>query len=368
MPIRLGEVKMSKVMSVTTPLMAAMLAAAPGAVAQVTASQDSSAVVVDTAYIRQAIRSNFVEVALGRVAESRAEDSSVKEFARRMVSDHNSMNQQWTSLARKNRMAYTVDFGPDGKQTIDRLEDLSGTRFDQAYMTEMIRHHEEDLFTFQRLARWAGSAEVRQLASGGVPTLQEHLALAQQVGSRVGVSSTAGRAGGVPPGPAPSDSNRGRRTTAGDDSGTLNAEDRAFVQNVLQDHLMHIQLAQRAQRDVKSDDTRQLAGHMEDEFEQWQRRWENVAARYGVKPPSHLGPDHRKKVERLEEASKGNVDRTYTEIVADHLESVVPYFEKEGQAVRSGAVRALVNEELPVIRQIVAGVRGLQGETGSREP
>ncbi len=353
---------MSKVSSVTCALTAVILAAAPGAAGQVTASRTTSAV-VDSASIRQAVRGNYLEVALGRLAESRAEDASVKEFARRMISDHNSMNQQWTSLANKNGMAVLLDFGPEGKQTIDRFEDLSGTRFDQAYMAEMMRDHEESLFMFQRLARSAGSAEVRQLASAGLPTIEEHLALARQVGSRVGVSSTAGRAGGVPPAPTPSDSDRTRRRIEPDDRGTLSEVDRAFVQNVLQDHLMHVQLAELARREAKRDETRRLAENMENEFEGWQQRWADIAQRYQVKPPKHLGPDHQKKVERLQDASKGRVDRTYTEIVAEHLESVVPYFEKEGQAVRSAAVRGLVNEELPVIRQIVAGVRGIQGDT-----
>ena len=128
---------MSRVISVTTALAGALLAAAPGAVAQATPSQDGNA--VDTAYIRQVIRSNFLEVGLGRVAESHGESSSVKEFAKRMVSDHNSMNQQWTSLARKNRMAFTVDFGPNGKQTIDRLEDLSGADNTLAQELELLR-------------------------------------------------------------------------------------------------------------------------------------------------------------------------------------------------------------------------------------
>ena len=356
---------MWRVSSVTHALMAVMLAAAPAAAAQVTSRRDTS-IVVDSAYIRQVVRGNYLEVALGRLAESRAEDSAVKDFAKRMVSDHNAMNKEWIDLAQDNDMKVTVDFGPDGKQTIDRFEDLSGTRFDQAYMAEMIRDHEDNLFTFQRLARWAPSVQVRQLASTGGPIVQDHLALARQVGSRVGVSSTAGRAGGVPPAPAPSDSDRTRRTTEPGDRGTLSGEDRAFVQNVLQDHLMHVQLAQLARREARQDGTRRLAENMEDEFESWQQRWANVAERYEVKPPSHLGPNHREKVERLEGASKGNIDRTYMQIVAEHLESVVPYFEKEGQAVQSAAVRGLVNEELPVIRQIVAGVRGIKGETKER--
>ena len=346
---------MSRVSPVVHALAAMMLAAAPGAAAQGTSA------VVDSAYIREAVRGNYLEVALGRLAESRAEDASVKEFARRMISDHNSMNQEWTSLAKENRMEVLLDFGPGAKQTIDRFEDLSGTRFDQAYMAEMMRDHEETLFMFRRMARSASSAEVRQLASAGATTIEEHLALSRQVGSRVGVSSTAGRAGDVPP--APPDSDRTRRRTEPDNPGSLSKEDRAFVQNVLQDHLMHVQLAQLVRQEAKRDETRRLAENMENEFEGWQQRWAGIAQRYQIKPPNHLGPDHQKKVERLEGASKGNVDRTYTEIVAEHLESVVPYFEKEGQGVRSAAVRGLVNEELPVIRQIVAGIRGIQGDT-----
>jgi predicted outer membrane protein len=237
------------------------------------------------------------------------------------------------------------------------------------------------------MARSARSPEVRQLAGRGVSTIQAHLTLARQVGSRVGISTTAGRAGGVTvpdTGRRVTTSDTGRRVTVGDtarsdtgrrtvagratrdvrddrgDRGKLRAEDRAFIQNVLQDHLMHIRLAERAKREARSGEIRRLAERMEDDFEDWQEHWEDLADRYDVKAPSHLGRLHGQKVERLERASKGNVDRTYATIVAEHLESVVPYFQKEGQAVRSAAVRRLVDDELPMIREHLARARRLQ--------
>ena len=393
---------MSKVIPITGAL-AAMLATAPGALAQVTYSRDSAvspwpnaqrdtalATGTDTAYIRQAIRGNFAEAGLGRLAGSRAADSDVKAFAERMISEHNSMNEQWAELAQDNDMRFGVEYSPAARQSAERLDHLSGSEFDQAYMAEMIRLHEQDLAAFQGMARSARSPEVRQLASSGVSTIQAHLALARQVGSRVGISTTAGRAGGVTvpdtarrptlpdtgrrvtvPDTARSDT--GRRTVAGratrdvrddrgdrGDRGKLRAEDRAFVQNVLQDHLMHIRLAERAKREARSGEIRRLAERMEDDFEDWQEHWEDLADRYDVKAPSHLGRLHGQKVERLERASKGNVDRTYAAIVAEHLESVVPYFQKEGQAVRSAAVRRLVDDELPMIREHLARARRLQ--------
>ncbi|HEX2219942.1 MAG TPA: DUF4142 domain-containing protein [Gemmatimonadales bacterium] len=384
---------MSRVIPITGALAAAMLAAAPGAAAQVTSSQDSIA--ADTAYIRQVIQSNFLEVGLGRRAYSEAEDSAVKQFALRMIRDHNSMNDQWSELAQRNGMEVELEVGPAGQAVAERLEDLEDEEFDQAYMAAMIRQHEQDLATVSRLARWARSPEVRELASNGAPTLRQHLELAREVGSRVGVSTIAGRTAGVPaptptandtgrrtvgvPAPVPTTSgDTGRRTTAGrtaggaradrdgrgdrddNDRGRLRGEDRAFVQNVLQDHLMHVRLAERAQREARSDRTRRLAERMEQEFGDWQDRWENLAERYDIKPPSHLGRLHGQKLERLERASRGNIDQTYLEIVTEHLESVVPYFEKEGQAVRPAAVRRLVDEELPVIREILEGTRRME--------
>jgi putative membrane protein len=384
---------MPRVIPVTTAFAAALLGAAPGAFAQVTQSpkpsnspwetvgRDSStpgAAVSDTGYIRQAIRGNSLEVALGRVAESRAENSEVKSFAERMVEDHNTMNREWTDLARRNRMTVAVvDFGPNGKQTIDRLEDLDGTEFDQAYMSEMLRQHEEDLAAFERMASSASSSNVKQLAQNGVPTIREHLSLARQVGSRVGVSTTAGRPGGVyVPMPNPSDTLTTRtpdRTTrderddrnARDDRGELRAKDRAFIQEVLQDHLMHIRLAQRAQREAKSDDVRRFAKRAEKDFKDWDKRWKQVADRYDVKEPKHLGNLHQDKVERLERASGRNVDRVYADILSEHLASIVPYFQKEGQQVQSGAVRRLAQEELPVIRSYLSVARQLDKNPGA---
>ncbi|MBA3555345.1 MAG: DUF4142 domain-containing protein [Gemmatimonadales bacterium] len=388
---------MLKVMPITGAFAAAMLAAAPGALAQVTSRQDSaaspwpnvrypssdtgtSAALADTAYIRQAIRGNLLEVGVGRLAESRAADSAVKEFAQRMISEHNSMNGQWATLARTKGMSVGLtDFRAAGDPSIERLEDLSGAEFDQAYMAEMIRRHEQDLAGFQRMGTSARLPEVRQLANTGVSSIREHLALARQVGSRVGISTTAANTGGVTvPAPAPSGDDR-RRTAAEpatrddrddrddrNDRGALRAEDRAFVQNVLANHLMHIRLAERAKREAGSEETRRLAQRIEKDFKEWQERWQDLAERYDLKAPSHLGTLHGQKVERLERASKRNFDRTYAAIVAENLESVVPYFRKEGQAVRPAAVRRMVDEQLPVIQEYLARARRLQEQANAR--
>ena len=400
---------MSRVMPITGALVAA-LAAASGVQAQVTSNQDSAVSpwptarsdpwygsAADSAFIRQAIRGNYTEVALGRLADSRAENDDVEEFAERMVSDHNSMNEKWSDLARKNDMKVGIDFGPTGQQTIERLENLSGAAFDRAYMTEMIRHHEQDLAAFQRMSTSASSAEVRQLAGSGASTIRQHLELARQVGTRVGIASTAGRVGGVPtpaptttPAPVPVPStdttdDRQRRTTVGrtpaaadtddrddrddrDGPRALRGEDRAFVQNVLSDHLMHVRLARRAKRETNDSETRRLAESIEKDFGNWAQRWERFADRRDAEVNSRLERHNREKLERLDKAAdRKQFDRAYAAIVADHLESMVDDFRDEADEDRPGAVRRLIQDELPVLREHLARARRLERQENDKK-
>jgi putative membrane protein len=384
---------MSKVMPITGALAVAMFAAAPGALAQdsawspwrpssgVSSPTDTGAkAIADTAIIRQTIRGNYTEVGLGRLAESRADNEEVKEFAKRMVSDHNSssMNQQWGTLAQTRRMSTRIDFGPEGQETIDRLEDLDGAEFDQAYMAEMIRHHEENLATMQRVgASSARAADVRQVANSAVPGIRAHLTLARQVGSRIGISTTAGNAGGVTT-PRPPADTIGRSTTAdrtttddrdqSDDRNRrpLRAEDRTFVQQLLADHLMHVRLANRAQREAKSDDTKDLAERIERNFTRWAERWENFADRRDANVNFHLERQHRQKLERLEKAEDRNYDRAYAAIVAEHLESLLPKMRKEGNERRAAGVGRLAEEEIPLIRELLAQARRVERNADNR--
>lgn len=339
-----------------TRAFAAIVLLVPAAEAQVTSS-------ADTTFIRQAVQGNLTEVALGRLADSRADADAVEEFAKRMIADHNAMNQEWSDLGRDNDMRFSVEFGESGKEVIGRLEDLEDQAFDQEYMAEMIRHHEQNLAAFQRAASTASSPDVRRLAATGASTIREHLALAREVGSRVGVSTTAGRAGGFPvPAPSSADTDRTRRSTsdtfpvgAADNrrKGDLRREDRAFIEGALSDHLMHIALARKARGEAKDRETRELAARIEKELSRWAKRWQGFADRREASVQFQLQQHNREKVQRLENASgRKNFDAVYAEIVADHLEMMVDDFRSERREKQPAAVGRLAKEELPLLREL----------------
>ena len=338
---------------------------------------------LDTSYIREAVHGNLTEVALGRLAESRASDSEVKDFGQRMITDHSDMSKAWNQLASDYKMkmpAFGVDIGEAGKEASDRLGKLKGSEFDQAYMSEMIQDHERDLELYQRMRSSAQDPQIRQLAESGVSTISQHLSLARQVGSRVGVATTAGRVGPYPTTrtttpttttptttgtyrrpsptsstyPAPNERNTNPNVRA------LSSEDRRFVDEVLGDHQLHVRLAKIAQREAKRPETRELAQRVETELMQWGKRWQNFSDRHDANITSNLEKQDRNKIERLRDVKEKNFDQAYAHIVANHMERMLDNFRNERWDERVDPAGRLAQKELPVLRDLHARASQLE--------
>jgi hypothetical protein len=52
----------------------------------------------------------------------------------------------------------------------------------------------------------------------------------------------------------------------------------------------------------------------------------------------------------------------YLSLVTENLQSLLPYFRKEGRAARSPQVRNLVDQELPAVQQLLTLAQGLSGQ------
>ena len=319
-------------------------------------------VTADSAFIREASAGNVLEVRLGNLAQGKATNSEVKQFAQRMVTDHTQMEKQWNALAGRNGLPPAA-LDPVQAQDVIRLEKLSGAEFDRAYMTTMIQDHQHDADAFRSQGLSAHSAEVRQLAATGLTTIQQHLSMAQQVGSTVGATPVAV----LPQAPQPTATSQPQapQPTATSQNGQVAPQpvkggsadvkaDRKFIQEVGAGNMMEIRLGQLAQQKATGSDARRLADRLVADFTRWQDRWTGMASRNGMPFKPGMGDLHREKVERLQKASKAQFDRVYVRTVIENLESMLPYFQKEGRAARSAPVRNLVEEELPALQQNLA--------------
>jgi putative membrane protein len=298
----------------------------------------------DLPFLRVAASANLMEVTLGRVAQSRASDTRVKDFGERMVSDHGALQQQVTTLTSTNGIGFTPTLDAQQQQEVNRLQRLSGSEFDREYITMMVQNHQNDVSKFEDASRDADSPRVRELAAKALPTLQYHLSLGQRVAGLIGVQVA---------------------TTTPTRSKVPVGADRKFIHEVGADHFLEIQMAQLAERKGESQAVRQFAERVASDHERMQNDWVGMASRNGYPFKPGMGKNHRAKLTKIEKLSGREFDRAYiTTVVQDHKD-YINYFEKEGQAAQSSQVRQLVNRDLGTLRSHFTQAKRIGGQVGA---
>jgi putative membrane protein len=312
----------------------------------------------DTGSVRQAVTGNVLEIRLGTIAERKATNPAVKQFAQQMVKDHTAMEKQWTALGAKNGVPVpTLD--PAGQQAVSRMERLSGADFDRTYMTSMVQDHQQTVTLLQRLAQQAVSADVRQVASNGLPTVQQHLTMAEQVEGQLG--RMAGVAGNVPssgqPGQVTTNAQAARQNANVDRD---LEKDREFIRQLTEDHVLEVRLGEMAQRKATDSDVKHLAENILSDFTKWQSRWEDIEVRSGTTSRPVVGSIREPKVDRLQSASGKKFDRLYVATVFEHLQSLVPSLDQKRRSLHSSEAQRMIDDELPRLRQHLADVKSFR--------
>jgi len=137
-------------------------------------------------FATNATQGGMAEVELGRLATQHAGDTSVREFGARMVADHARANAELKSIATQKGIQLPTDMNSEQKSEVDKLSKMSGAEFDKEYMSAMVKDHEEDVKDFDTQSKDGNDAEIKAFAGKTLPTLQQHLSMAQQTAQKVG--------------------------------------------------------------------------------------------------------------------------------------------------------------------------------------
>jgi len=137
-------------------------------------------------FATNAAQGGMAEVELGRLATQRAGDASVREFGARMIADHSRANSELKSIATQKGIQLPADLNSEQKSEMDKLSKMSGTEFDKEYMSTMLSDHQTDVKDFQTQSQSGNDPEIKAFAGKTLPTLQQHLQMAQQTAQKVG--------------------------------------------------------------------------------------------------------------------------------------------------------------------------------------
>jgi len=133
----------------------------------------------DRDFVMDAARGGLAEVELGKLAVAKSMSPDVKQFGQRMIDDHSRANDKLREVAMSKGVTLPSDMDRKTRDQYHKLDQLSGERFDRAYVDMMVKDHQKDVSDFDHEAKRGNDPDVQRFASTTLPTLQEHLTMVQ---------------------------------------------------------------------------------------------------------------------------------------------------------------------------------------------
>ena len=210
---------------VLTALMA--FAASPAAIAQTSSGHSGGTTAAATQagpmtadkFQQMVASSDMFEMESSRLALEKAKNDQVKQFAQRMMQDHQktshelmalmqgapattgsagtSGGQGSTATTSGSGTSAAMSHGPGGHssmampggmkmdpkhtQMLEQLRNASGDQFDRLYATIQVQAHQEAVSLFQNYAQNGDNPQLKQWAQKTLPDLQKHLQEAQKL-------------------------------------------------------------------------------------------------------------------------------------------------------------------------------------------
>jgi putative membrane protein len=139
----------------------------------------------DSTFATKAAAGGLAEIQFGNLAADHAASPDVKAFGQQMVADHTKVCEQLKQIASGKGIALPTAMEAKDQATYDTLAKLNGADFDRAYMQSMVTDHKTDVKDFKTESEKGTDGELKAFASSTLPTLEQHLQLAQSTEAKV---------------------------------------------------------------------------------------------------------------------------------------------------------------------------------------
>jgi putative membrane protein len=142
----------------------------------------------DANFVKTAAQSGMAEVRMGQLFAEGAQSKALRDFGQRLVTDHTKANQELIQIAASKGFSAPSQPAAKHEKMMEGLSKLKGAEFDRSARQHAVMHHQEDVQMFQKASQSLKDPELKAFAQKTLPTLQEHLKMAQalDVGATTG--------------------------------------------------------------------------------------------------------------------------------------------------------------------------------------
>jgi putative membrane protein len=145
----------------------------------------------DADFAVKAAEASMLETRLAQLAESNASSSEVKSFARGIIADHNKTNEELKRLATQKNITLPASLSDKSQRRYDEIAGKSGREFDESFSDYMVKDHKDCVKNFKDEAEDGNDPELKAFAARTVPTLEHHLAMAEDLEKMVDKANRA---------------------------------------------------------------------------------------------------------------------------------------------------------------------------------
>lgn len=132
-------------------------------------------------FLAEAAMGGMMEIELGKLAQSNANNQTVKQFGAMMVADHTRAGEEIKAMLLDKGASLPVTLSQKHQDHITEFTSKKGTEFDKAYMEMMVEEHNDTIEKFETASENDEDAEVKAFAVKTLPVLNKHLAEAKKI-------------------------------------------------------------------------------------------------------------------------------------------------------------------------------------------
>ena len=163
----------------SSPSAPAMAPAPAAGGSMAAAPSTASLTAADKKFVMKAASGGMAEVQAAQLAQQKSQDSGVKDFAAKMITDHTAANTQLTTLAGQKGLTVPTALDDKDQSEIDKLTKLDGKKFDKMYMKGQVKDHKSMLTLLQKEAKSGKDPDLKAFAEQTIPVVQSHLDMAK---------------------------------------------------------------------------------------------------------------------------------------------------------------------------------------------
>jgi putative membrane protein len=132
-------------------------------------------------FVKEAAIADMFEIQSSQLAEQK--DPSAKTFADEMITDHQKTSAELKAAVDSGKINAVLPTQLDTahQDMLTKLQGLNGTAFAQQYQKDQVSAHKDAVSLFTRYGKSGDNETLRQWASATLPTLQQHLDMAQKL-------------------------------------------------------------------------------------------------------------------------------------------------------------------------------------------